>query len=506
MRTLSRRSAVATISVLTLLGGALVGLPAQAASGDRVAAQPTRVHWSGGKPLAGEVGPAPGHVVKSYLAAHGAGAAAATLQPDSAWKTHGLTVVRLGQTVSGLRVPATDAKAVFGADGALLSVVENAASISGKPAAASVSDGDALRAAVASLYPGRSVSTASPHRSGNVTTYEQQGFSAAPTVETVALPPDDRQGNGRIRRHHLDRGQRAQRHHGRRLRRRGRQRGLRTSSDRYNVFTEDPDKTRADAGQRPGPSDRVAGGLARRRASSTNITGNNVHAYLDADNNNPPDPAARAVGRRRLPRGRRTGTVQPTTAGNHNVAVQNLFYLNNLIHDTLYRAGFNEAAGNFQENNFGHGGTGSDSVNAEAQDGGGTDNANFATPSDGQNPRMQMYLWTRPRHPPGRSPAASTYAGAGARFGAPLDADRHDRPAGARQRRRRARPPTAASRSPRRRHRQIAIVDRGTCDFVVKVKNAQRPARSASIVANNAGDRRSRDGRHRRHVTIPRSW
>ena len=36
---------------------------------------------------------------------------------------------------------------------------------------------------------------------------------------------------------------------------------------------------------------------------------------------------------------------------------------------------------------------GSDSVNAEAQDGSGTDNANFATPSDGSNPRMQMYLW-----------------------------------------------------------------------------------------------------------------
>jgi hypothetical protein len=33
-------------------------------------------------------------------------------------------------------------------------------------------------------------------------------------------------------------------------------------------------------------------------------------------------------------------------------------------------------------------------VNAEAQDGGGSNNANFATPSDGSNPRMQMYLWT----------------------------------------------------------------------------------------------------------------
>jgi extracellular elastinolytic metalloproteinase len=88
--------------------------------------------------------------------------------------------------------------------------------------------------------------------------------------------------------------------------------------------------------------------------------------------------------------------VQPSVGNNPDVAVQNLFYLNNVIHDRLYAAGFNEAAGNFQENNFGLGGnSGSDSVNAEAQDGGGTDNANFATPRDGRNPRMQMYLWSR---------------------------------------------------------------------------------------------------------------
>ena len=54
-------------------------------------------------------------------------------------------------------------------------------------------------------------------------------------------------------------------------------------------------------------------------------------------------------------------------------AVTNLFYLNNVIHDKLYRHGFNEAAGNFQTNNFGKGGAGNHPVNAEAQDGGGTD-------------------------------------------------------------------------------------------------------------------------------------
>ena len=75
------------------------------------------------------------------------------------------------------------------------------------------------------------------------------------------------------------------------------------------------------------------------------------------------------------------------------MAVQNLFYLNNTAHDILYRLGFDEAAGNFQIDNFGKGALGADPVNAEAQDGSGTDNANFSTPPDGQQPRM-MFLWT----------------------------------------------------------------------------------------------------------------
>ncbi|MGH2684919.1 MAG: M36 family metallopeptidase, partial [Actinomycetota bacterium] len=58
------------------------------------------------------------------------------------------------------------------------------------------------------------------------------------------------------------------------------------------------------------------------------------------------------------------------------------------------RYGFTEAAGNFQVNNYGRGGEGNDSVRAEAQDGSGTNNANFATPADGSRPRMQMYMWT----------------------------------------------------------------------------------------------------------------
>ena len=77
-----------------------------------------------------------------------------------------------------------------------------------------------------------------------------------------------------------------------------------------------------------------------------------------------------------------------------DAATTNLFYWNNIMHDVWYQYGFNEASGNFQENNYGNGGSGSDSVNADCQDGSGLNNANFSTPPDGGNPRMQMFLWS----------------------------------------------------------------------------------------------------------------
>lgn len=75
-----------------------------------------------------------------------------------------------------------------------------------------------------------------------------------------------------------------------------------------------------------------------------------------------------------------------------DAAITNLFYWNNIIHDVMYQYGFDEAAGNFQVNNYGNGGLGNDSVKAQAQDGAGTCNANFATPVDGNQPRMRMYI------------------------------------------------------------------------------------------------------------------
>jgi hypothetical protein len=97
--------------------------------------------------------------------------------------------------------------------------------------------------------------------------------------------------------------------------------------------------------------------------------------------------------------------LSPTTPANLNpnrsAAIVNLFYMNNMMHDIFYGFGFNEENRNFQQVNIfagdpagDRGGIAQDGILAQAQDGGGTNNANFLTLADGVNGQMQMYLWT----------------------------------------------------------------------------------------------------------------
>ncbi|MGH7767875.1 MAG: M36 family metallopeptidase, partial [Candidatus Binatia bacterium] len=136
-------------------------------------------------------------------------------------------------------------------------------------------------------------------------------------------------------------------------------------------------------------------------------TGNNVDAGLDIVLPNGIDPGGRATGSAGGPSPScRTfsfsynpppgGNDPPSGAAYRNGVVTNLFFWSNRFHDRLYSLGFTEAARNFQTNNFGRGGAGSDPVLAEAQDGSGTDNANFTTPADGTPGRMQMFIFTGP--------------------------------------------------------------------------------------------------------------
>ena len=80
-----------------------------------------------------------------------------------------------------------------------------------------------------------------------------------------------------------------------------------------------------------------------------------------------------------------------------------MFFHVNWLHDRWYEAGFDEASGNAQQNNFGLGGIGGDPILAEGNDFSGTDNANMSTPADGSSPRMQMYRFDGPNPLPSRT-------------------------------------------------------------------------------------------------------
>ncbi|KAJ7596235.1 Fungalysin metallopeptidase-domain-containing protein [Mycena floridula] len=87
-------------------------------------------------------------------------------------------------------------------------------------------------------------------------------------------------------------------------------------------------------------------------------------------------------------------TLAPTGGLNVDAARTNAFYIINEQHDLTYRYGFTEAAFNFQNNNFGNGGSGNDRVLMSVQDASGTNNANFATPADGSSGTCRMFVWT----------------------------------------------------------------------------------------------------------------
>lgn len=121
--------------------------------------------------------------------------------------------------------------------------------------------------------------------------------------------------------------------------------------------------------------------------------GNNVHAYQDSDGNNLPagdEPDGGAALNFDYPY-----NVNNTPVQNQNAAVTNLFYAANYMHDVAYRYGFDEPAGNFQQNNYGNGGFQNDYVQAEALDGDAFNNAQWSAGPEGSRGRLEMFLWNR---------------------------------------------------------------------------------------------------------------
>ncbi|WP_395695844.1 M36 family metallopeptidase [Nocardioides sp.] len=216
--------------------------------------------------------------------------------------------------------------------------------------------------------------------------------------------------------------------------------------------------------------------------------GNNVDAYTDVSQPDGFTPAssdtrASMTSAGSFDRVYDLGQDPQASNAQAQAAVTQLFYDVNYLHDWFYGAGFDEAAGNAQESNYGRGGLGGDPIDAEDQDYSGVNNANMYTPPDGESPRMQMYRWSGP------SNAGLTLTPGGARtvgladFGAqsfdvtaPLVALTDLGGTSATD---------GCESAVTDVGNKIAVVDRGNCSFQTKSVNAQAAGAVGLVVINS---------------------
>jgi hypothetical protein len=501
-----KRSAF-VLTLLTLVG---TGTGSVALAQNQPAAQQARVYKANsGQFLAARAKTPPAALLADFLRSRGASDATAKSMRSVAEHHSAHTDImhlRLEQEVGGLRVHDAYVKAAFNRRGELVHVIENLAPVpTAVPLKTQIDEARALAIALRTLYPNLQGPFPMTGREGNTVLFAKSAFFYdPPRVERVMIPLT----NGTLQVGFLVE---TWSHRGNQLHETlvdgdGRVLAveLRTNSDSYNIFPDhpydDPDHLCDDpdhpcdliqtvvAGPGTGNPESPVGWLFPGPQKSVSIAGNNVHAYLDTDTDDAPDAGGINVANGNF-LSVADFSAPPSTSTNQAVAVQNLFYLNNLIHDTLYRHGFTETAKNFQEDNFGNGSAGGDSVHAEVQDGAGFSNANFTTPSgDGRNPRMQMFIYIN-EFLEVNSPAsiAGSYYVQRAVFGPQFDLTGvtgdivlSDDGVGTST--------DACEAITNAMAGKIALIDRGNCDFTVKVKNAQNAGAIAAIVANNAGD------------------
>lgn len=200
-----------------------------------------------------------------------------------------------------------------------------------------------------------------------------------------------------------------------------------------------------------------------------------------------------------------------------DASTTNLFYVNNMIHDVWYHYGFTEAAGNFQQNNYGKGGVGNDHVYAFGQTGetmGYMNNAMFGTPAEGGNPYMIMFMWTSNQ---GDSHLFSVntagthqgnYNGVLAGFGGGLPTPpitenlavlKDDNANGGTD----ANDGCDNITNTAELNGKIVLIRRGDCDFVTKVKKAQVAGAKAVVMVNNVAGAPIAMGGEDPTITIP---
>ena len=126
-------------------------------------------------------------------------------------------------------------------------------------------------------------------------------------------------------------------------------------------------------------------------------TGNNIDAFLDRNFDQQPDQPRPVGNPDRVFEFPLDLTLDPTNY--IDASTVQLFWRANWYHDRLYELGFTEAAGNYQQNNFGRGGLGNDRIICYVQSGadvGIVDNSMFQPAPDGISGQCYMFVFTGP--------------------------------------------------------------------------------------------------------------
>ena len=131
--------------------------------------------------------------------------------------------------------------------------------------------------------------------------------------------------------------------------------------------------------------------------SDNTTTGNNADAFADRNFDGQPDQPRPVGNPNRVFDFSLDLTQDPKTY--LDAATVQMFYWLNWYHDRVYQLGFTEAAGNYQQDNFGRGGLGSDNIICYVQagaDAGMANNAFFSPAPDGIHGEIAMFIWDGP--------------------------------------------------------------------------------------------------------------
>jgi len=237
--------------------------------------------------------------------------------------------------------------------------------------------------------------------------------------------------------------------------------------------------------------------------NATTTSGNNIRAYTDSTEptgltTNTNDHLASTTSEKTFNYSYNFSSDPNSDINNQNAALVHAFYVTNFLHDWLYDAGFNEASGNGQNNNFGRGGVDGDAVDIEIQDSANRNNAQMSVPTDGNSATMEIFLWNGPslhqveiNSPP---ELTNTLETAAAQFGPKnfnlteelvllndgtvdpdnVDSTIHDG--------------CENIVNLSEIIGKIAVIDRGVCFFVDKVSRAESAGAIAVIIINNKSD------------------